>query len=156
MTSKRKFDVFVSGYSSSVDEYRQAMTAPRSELPQLTGEQQTVARKMGVSEEDYARGVLAGRLGESRMRRRGEGLGHAVEELLTGLGPDYRLDAVKADMFNERWLIRIVTRDRVFNIPVPRDLADDLLDSGASKEIERLKNCLLVGLGRSELIADRR
>ncbi len=155
MTSKSKFEVFVSDYSSSVDEYRRAMQAPLSELPELTAEQRTVAKKMGISEEDYRRSVLAGRLGESRMLRRGQGLGEIVEKLLDGLGPDYHVDAIKAEMFNSRWLVRVAAPDRIFNVAVPRELADDVLDSGTSEEIERLKNCVLSGLDRSELIAKR-
>jgi len=153
MTSKRKFDVFVSDYSSSVDEWRRAMAAPSSDLPELTEQQRAVARKMGISEEDYRRGVLAGRLGESRMLGRGQQLGELVESILQGLGPDYRVHAVKAE--NGRWLVRIVAPDGVFPVAISRELADDALDSGALEEIERLKNRLLNGLGRGELIGRR-
>lgn len=153
MASEKEFDVFVSDYSSSVEEYRRAMTVAESELPELTEQQKTVARKMGVSEEDYRRGVLAGKFGESRMLSRGRKLGATIQELLEGLGPEYKVDAVKAEMFNDRWLIRILTPSRVFNVAIPRDLADDVLDSGAIEEVERMKNCLLTGVNRSELIA---
>ena len=155
MTKNQKFEVFVSDYSSSVDEWKQAMAAPVSELPKLNDQQKEVAKKFGVSEEEYGRGVLSGQLGEVRMRRRGQGLGEVVQGLLDGLGPGYRLIAVKAEMFNGRWLIRIETPDKVANIALPRELADDVLDSGTMEEMEKLKVRLLAGLGRNELIMRR-
>lgn len=155
MTKQQKFEVFVSDYSSSVEEWKRAMAAPRSELPPLSEQQREVARKFGVSDEEYARGVLAGLYGEERMRCRGERLGELVESILQGLGAPYRLAAIKAEMFNGRWVCRIETPERIANVAVPRELADDVLDSGATEEIDMLKNCLLAGLGRNELIARR-
>jgi hypothetical protein len=153
MTKQQKFEVLVSDYSSSVEEWKRAMVAPRSELPPLSEQQREVARKFGVSDEEYARGVLAGLYGEERIRSRGEQLGELVETILQGLGPTYRLAAIKAEMFNGRWICRIMTPEKIANVAVPRELADDVLDSGVREEIDRLKNCLLTGLGRDELIA---
>lgn len=155
MEADQGFDVFVSDYSSSVEEYRRAMAAPKSDLPKLTAQQKTVAKKMGISEEDYQRGVLAGRFGEKRMLQRGKGLGTVVKDLLGSIGSEYRVEAVKAEMFNGRWLIRVAGPDRVFNVAVPRELADDVLDSGAAEEVERLKRCLLAALGHTELAPRR-
>jgi len=155
MTKRQKFEVFVSDHSSSIEEWKQAMAARRSELPPLSEQQREVARKFGVTDEEYARGVLAGQYGEKRMRSRGERLGELVETILQGLGPAYRLAAIKAEMFNGRWVCRIETPEKIANVAVPRELADDVLDSGVMEEIDRLKNCLLAGLGRNELIARR-
>ena len=57
------FNIFVSGSTGSVEDWQRAMNAPKSELPKLNEEQRSVARKMGMSEEEYARGVLVGQYG---------------------------------------------------------------------------------------------
>jgi hypothetical protein len=153
MAHNNSFEVFISGGSTSVDEYLRAMAAPKSELPKLTEQQKFVAKKTGVSEEEYRRGVLAEMYGESRMLERGKELGQMVQRVLEGLGSGYRVKAVRAEIFKERWVIRIVTPGEVFNVAVPRDIADDAVDSGTADEIERLKNCVLNGINRSGLIA---
>ncbi len=61
MTNNDSFEVFVSGGSTSVAEYSRAMTAPKSQLPELTEQQKLVVKKLGLSEEEYRRGVLADR-----------------------------------------------------------------------------------------------
>ncbi len=155
MAEQDKFQVFVSDYTSSVEEWREAMTVPRAQLPPLSDQQSEVARKFGISDEEYARAVLAGQYGETRMKDRGQALGRAIQSILGGLGSDYRLVAVKAEMFNGRWVARITAPDKVANVAVPRELADDVLDSGVMEELEKLRVCLLTGLGRTEFIVPR-
>ena len=128
------------------------MAAPKSELPKLEKSQREIARKFGVSEEEYARGVLAGKYGEGRIRERGIELGKRIKSILEGVGSDYRLATVCSEMFNERWLVRIVSPKKVANIAVPRDLADDVLDSGAKGELEKLRTLVLSEIGHSEFI----
>lgn len=147
------FEVLVSDYSSSVDEWRQAQLVPKDELPALSRQQREVAKKMRVSEEDYQRNVLAGRLGEMRLQSRGEALGKIIQQLLQRLGSEFRLDAVKGEMVNCRWLCRIETPEKLTVVAFPRELVDDVLDSGAAEELERLKRSLYVGLGQGSLLA---
>jgi len=64
------FEISVSDYTSSVEEYRRAERAPKSELPVLSDDQKEVARRFKISEEEYARGVLAGIYGRERQRNR--------------------------------------------------------------------------------------
>ena len=150
MTKDKSFEVFVSDYSSSIDEWRAAQAMPKSKLPPLSEEQRHVARKMGIPEEDYRRNVFAGELGEKRLRNRGEDLGLVVEKLLSKLGAGYRLDAVKGEMINSRWLCRVETPEGIVNVAISRELVDDVLDSGATEEREKLKRHILAELGRIE------
>ncbi len=152
MTKQPNFKIFISGNSSSVEEWKRALQAPRSELPPLDDQRKEIARKFEVTGEEYARGLLAGQYGEERMQGRGQGLGEEVEKILEGLGPDHRLVAVVGEMFKSRWILRIQTPERVVNILVPRELADDVLDSAAMDEIEKLRQCVLSGLGRKKFI----
>jgi len=146
------FNVFVSGVTSSVEDWQKAMNAPKGELPKLNEEQKEVARKMAISEEEYARGVLVGQYGEHRQRQRGEFLGSRIEEILEGLGEPYALEALIREGVRERWVARINTPQGPKNVAIGLDLADDIIDSATVQDLERLRVLILQALGRTELL----
>ena len=144
-----KFDVFVSDYASSVEEWKRAQVAPKSELPELTEQQKEIARKFGITEEEYARGVLAGRYGNERMQKKARALGEYAEQILGELGKGYKLVAIIWEGPKLRWMLRIETPSGVFGVPVPFEVADDAVDSAVLREIERLREIILAGVGQS-------
>jgi len=107
---------------------------------------------MGIPEKEYARGVLVQKYGEVRQKERGQRLGGRIDEILEGLGSDHKLDAVIREGTKLRWVCRILTPDGPKNIAIPLDLADDVIDSAAVQDIERLRRLLLEGLGRKDLL----
>lgn len=146
------FKVFISGASNSAEEWKEALEAPPTALPTLDEEQKEAARRFQVSEEEYARGVLAGKLGERRHAQRAEVLGRAVEAILEGLGQEYQLDAILRQGTEFRWVFRIETPQGLRNVAVPLNLADDVIDSGLVDTLEQLKVRILQGVGRQELM----
>jgi hypothetical protein len=148
------FNVFVSGVTSPVEDWRNAMNAPKGDLPKLSEGQKEIARKMEMSEEEYARGVLVSQYGEQRQKERGEKLGKRVEEILGGLGEPYRLEAVILEGFRGRWVARIETPSAPKNVAVELELADDLIDSDTVQADERLRILILQSLGRQELLGN--
>ncbi len=126
------------------------MSAPKSELPELSAEQKDFAKRFGVSEEDYRRGQAAGQYGNERMRDKGHRLGEQVEQILENLGKNYRLAAVLWEGSRLRWLLRVETPERVVGIPVPFELADDVVDSGILLEIEKLEQIVISGVGQGK------
>lgn len=146
------FDVFVSDNTTSVEEWRRALKAPLSELPELSPAQMEIVKKFGVKEEEYKRGVLAGIYGNRRMHQRGVDLGKAIGSILEGLAGPYNLKAVIAEFAKERWVARVQAPDKIVNIAIDRDLADDVVDSDTVQDQERLKILLLKSLGHPELL----
>jgi len=142
------FKVLVSDFTSSVDEWRHAQQVPKSQLPKLNDEQREVARKFKISEEEYARGVLAGLLGQKRQEARAQNLGEVIQRMLEGSTRHERVIAVIADMFKGRWIVQIQTPKAAINVAVPRELADDVLDWGLREQMEELRARLLYALGR--------
>jgi hypothetical protein len=153
MATNAQFDVFVSGGSTSVDDYRRAMAARKSELPELTAPQKTVVKKLRLSEDEYRRGVLAGQFGESRLVEQGKQLGEIAQKLLDEQGSGYRVEAIQAEMVNFRWLVRVVSADRVAVAEIPRDIAADALDSRNSSSVALLKKSLFTSLGNDSSLA---
>lgn len=146
------FQVVVSDFSSSAEEWQRALTAEGSKLPELNAEQKKWAKRLGIKEEEYARGVLAGRYGNERLKSKAQALGGEVEKIINGLGPEYKLAAVIWQGSRGRWLLRVQTPAQVFGVPVSFEMADDVLDSGILEQIEKLRVAVLAGIGRSELI----
>jgi hypothetical protein len=146
------FNVFVSGVTSSVEDWQKAMNAPKGELPKLNEEQKEVAGRMGMSEEEYARGVLVGQYGEQRERARGKRLGEKIEEIMGSLGAPYRLEALIREGVKGRWVARIETPSATKNVAVGVELADDLIDSGTVQDEERLRVLILQSLGKQDLL----
>ena len=148
-----QFQVFVSGVvGGSADDWARAKTAPDSELPELSEQQKDIARRMGIPEAEYARGVLVNKYSEERQRDRGKKLGDHIERILHGLGPPYELQALAREGTKFRWIARIVTGQDVRNVAIPFELADDVIDSGAVQDIERLKGIIFKAVGREELL----
>jgi hypothetical protein len=144
------FKVEVSDYSVSVDEWRRAQNAPRDELPALSDVQREVANKFGISEEEYARSVLAGRYGARRLRTRARKLGEQIAKILIELSSGCRVVRVVADMARERWVILIQTPTRQVGMSVPREVGDDFLDFETTEATNELKARLRLSLGLGE------
>ncbi len=149
------FKIFVSDFSSSAEEWKRALTADDSELPKLTDEQRKWAKRFGVAEREYARGVLAGSYGQERTKGKGKALGELVAQILDGLGSEYKLIAVLWQGSRFRWLLRVQTPDRVCGVPVGFEMADDILESGILEAIGKLRTKVFAGVGRDDLITKR-
>ena len=150
------FEIIISDHSTSVEEWDRAQRAPRSELPKLSAEQKEMARKFRISEEEYARSVLAGQYGDERMKSRARRLGEVIQRIAGTLGKDqYRVKAVVAEMFKSRWVVSLRGHRTQVNVAIPRELADDVLDSYTTDDITELKKKLLAGLELAEPVGKR-
>jgi len=139
--------------STSAEEWKRAMAVPGSELPALSVKQKEIARKFNIPEEEYARNVLAGSYGWERSRKRASDLGEAVQASIRTLDVRYRVTAVIRDVNRPGWIVRIETLpgDVKVSVLVPKELADDLLDSGSESDKERLQILVLSSLEGAKL-----
>ena len=149
MNMSTHFQVVVSNsFRGSIEDWYKALGAPASELPPLSEEQQEMAAKFGISEEEYQRGLLVGRYGDLRQHERGVSLGKQVDAiLLKQFGPAY--DVVKSVVLEperDRWVIDI-GRSR---IAVPLRLADAVIDSGTVQDIAELRELIVESANASE------
>src|SRR5947199_10306358 len=103
------FQVFVRGVSGgSDDDWFRAKSAPESELPELSDGQKDVARRMGIAEQEYARGVPVNQYSEERHLHRGQKLREHIEKILTSVGHSYHLEALARERRKDRWVETIV------------------------------------------------
>jgi hypothetical protein len=129
----------ISDYTSSVDEWRRAQRAEKKELPALSKTQKEVAAKLGISEEAYARSVLAGEYGARRMHEQATALGKLVGDIAAEVRQKCKVTAVLAEMFKSRWIVKLQVPGESFAVAIPRELAEDVLDSGVTSEIRKLR-----------------
>jgi hypothetical protein len=152
---KSDFKVYISGCSSSEDEWGRALSAPVAELPTLSVEEQDTAKRYGGSGEEYRRSKLASMYTQQRLESKAKVVGEQAQGILSGLPGDYRLVAVSWEGSKSRWVLRIEAANKIANVPVPAELADDIVDARSEQDVERLKNLVLFGVGRQELIFKR-
>ena len=148
---RSRFEVVISDYTSSIEEWRRAQKVSSKALPALTEEQKRAARKLGVTEEAYARSVLAGQYGAERMEERAVALGEMVGRMAGEIIADCKVASVVAEMFEGRWLVRLGTPAECFVVAIPRELADDVLDAGITVEVKKLRSLVKESLQRSEV-----
>ena len=148
------FQVYVGGNSGSVEDWGRALHAGKEGLPELTAEQKEVAKRFGATEEQYARMVLVGEYAEKKLVEKAKVFGLVVEEILDGLGPGYRLVAVKREVDNATWVLRIETPESVKNVPVSWELVDDFIDSPSMAQVDFLKGKVLTLLDRKDLLPE--
>jgi hypothetical protein len=122
------------------------------DLQNLSEVEKSMAGAMGLSEEQFRQSKLDHLLKEKSRRERGKDLGEQVEKILTELGAVYRLTSVTCNSNTLSWRLEIETPQGAQNVVLPWELVDDVLDSRTRSELQRLRNMVLFGLGRQELI----
>jgi hypothetical protein len=153
MRNAHKFEIRVPGLPDPGEESKRAGGVPASELPPISEKEREVAREFGMSDEEYRRGKLAGVYGRQRMEARALDLGTHVEEILAALGLEYRLARVTWNSNTSTWRLEVKTPQGEQNVVLSWELVDDSLDFRTKSELQRLRNMVLFGLGRQELIA---
>jgi len=147
-----KFEIHVPGLQGSVDEYTRARGVPTSELPPLSDEEREAARKFGMSDEAFQRSKLSLMYGHQRIEARALDLGEQVEKILTELDTGYQLISVTWNSSTLSWRLEVETPQGRQNVALASDLVNDALDARTRSELRRLRNMVLFGLGRQELI----
>ena len=102
-------DIQVINVPSSAADRKFAEEVPRTKLPRLTEEQRSLARVLGVSDEEYARGVLGRRNAEDRYRRYAEHL----RQLLMKAARSYSVNSAQViyDGWGHQFSCRLKRRD---------------------------------------------
>lgn len=164
MAEQQNIKVFSNFVPGSGEEWMRALKTPVEDLPQLSDSENARVKKEGLSEDeiiDRRRNLLLQQLKEERVRKMGLSLGGISKEVMSGLGPQYELKAAIYEPLKSRWMLRIVLRrpdstpESVMHVAVPGELADELVQWKTLADMDRLKELILRGVGREELIVRR-
>ena len=114
-----------------------------------------MARGIAGSEEEFRRNKAESLAAEDRRRQRGRDLGEQVQVVLSKLGADYHLVSVTWNGDRLTWILEIEAPGGPRNVVLSWELVEDVLDSRAPSELQRLRNMVLFGLGLRDLIFEK-
>jgi hypothetical protein len=146
------FDIRIDGYGG----LPAGAVKPNWPIADLTPEEKELAFKFGLTEEQYQRSKLALAERSERILGRARQLGEQVQTVLDSLGSDYRLVSVVRNLDTTTWKLEIQTPNGITPVVLSWELVDDVLDAGTRSELKRLTNMVLFGLGRGELIFEKK
>jgi hypothetical protein len=146
------FDIRIDGYGG----LHVGAEKPNWPIADLTPEEKELAFKFGLTEEQYQRSKLVLAERSERILARARQLGEQVQAVLDSLGSGYRLVSVVRNLDTATWRLEVETHNGITPVVLSRELVDDVLDAGTKSELNRLRNMVLFGLGRGELIFEKK
>ncbi len=149
------FEIWLSDFATSVDDYSRAQRAPKTELPKLRPDQKALVRRLGVRGEEYARGLLAENYGRDRQKARARQLGEGVQDIVTALAKSGRVVRLAYEKQRGRWVVRVESSGGPVDIAIPAELANDYLDYVFPGTRNQLKERVAEALGAVGALAER-
>jgi hypothetical protein len=143
-------EVIVTGWRSTTDAWAKAHLVRLSDLPALSPEQADVARKLGLSAEEYARSFYAGELSKPELTGKAEAIGKLIERLAGSQSPGAKIDQVLLETYHGLVRLKGSVGDSEFRMEVEEELVEDLMKGGSGKLLERLERIVKMALPASE------
>lgn len=122
-------ELLVRGYPSRMRfaEWQTARSLPESELPKLTQEQQARARRLHITDREFAVGLKAGQLMSERAAEHMERVARLVAEGLKNGGSSARLKTVLWDFYGGKFEFAIEDETGTHPYSLPMETVDDVL-----------------------------
>ncbi len=128
-------EIVIDGWRAGGEERKEAASVPVGQLPPLSDAQKEVVKKMGISEEDYARSAYAGRLNQERLIEKTKKFAKLLQRKLQERG-DVEITNIKLDVLRHRYEVAASAGERPVSFIVSEELIDDLFQTG-SESLER-------------------
>ena len=135
-------EISVDGIRASVADWRAVQSLPAAELPKLTEAQRQVARKLNISEEDYARSALAGQRTTESLLAKTETLARFLDQRVKAIDGATSIERVALRTYEHRFDVELNRNGQRFHLRVEENLVDDLLEGGSSEARERLSSAV--------------
>jgi hypothetical protein len=143
-------NISVDGSRGSSSALEAVQRIPTEQLPPLTEAQKQVARKLGATEEGYARMILEGECAQSELLVKTEMFARLLEKKLRELGSKAKIENVVLRVLDEKFEVQVHINGRVIPLKVREDLIDDLFEAGSADAEERLTRIVRTTLGLME------
>jgi len=142
-------EIVIEGWRAGGEERKEANSVPASELPPLSDVQKEVAKKMGISEEDYARSAFAGKLNQERLLQKTRRFAENLDSKLRSKIQGARVDRIRLLTLEHEYRIELTANERTTFFRVPEEMVDDFIEGGSAdvgRVIERNLETVLAGL----------
>jgi len=130
-------EIIIEGWRAGRSERQEAESVPFNQLPPLSDEQKSVAKKMGISEEAYARSAYAGKRNQERLLEKTRRFGEILQGTLRAKFEGTRIDRIRLVTIDHEYRIDLSAGERKVHFRVPENLVDDFIEGG-SAEVGRL------------------
>jgi len=142
-------EIAVQGTKAYPSDWQAVRAIPRDELPALSDEQRQVARKLGISEEDYARSALAGQRTQEVLLQKTEALARFLKKRIEASGLPVTINRVVLVVIEDKFTVDLEVNGRPVVLRIDESVVDDFFDSGseeAEKRLGRILDRALLGL----------
>ena len=140
-------EIAVDGWRAGAAERELARNLRPEQLPRLTDEQRSVAKKLGIPEDDYARSIVAGERNRDALLFKTERLARLLEQRIERAGA--HVSRVTLRTVQDRFDVELQVNGRVLPLRIEEAVVDDYFNNGSNEAEERLGHILdraLVGL----------
>ncbi len=135
-------EIVIEGWRAGGEERKEAAGVPADQLPPLTGDQKSVAKKLGISEEDYARSAYAGKRNQDRLIDKTRRFAEILEERLQSISEGARIDRIRLVTIEHEYRIEITLNNRKLFFRVPEEMVDDFIEGGSAEIGRQIMNRL--------------
>ena len=139
-------EVFVRGARSGRQEWAQAHSAPLNDIPPLDDSQKAEARRVNVSEEEFARIAYAEHLWQQRTLQRLLRFGRWLNVKVEERSPGSQIEAVELNTLAGKLVIKAQADRETVDFEIDEDLVERFLTTGsdeAEKSLFRLLDVFL-------------
>jgi hypothetical protein len=130
-------EIIIEGWRAGRTERQEAESVPFNQLPTLSDAQKSVAKKMGISEEAYARSAFAGKRNQERLLEKTRRFGEILEGTLRARFEGARIERIRLVTIDHEYRIDLSAGEKKVLFRVTEDMVDDLVEGGAA-EVGRL------------------
>src|SRR5258708_28180507 len=135
-------EIIIEGWRAGGQERKEAASVPTTQLPALTAEQKSVAKKLGISEEDYARSAYAGKRNQDRLIEKTRRFAEILGERLQSLSEGAQIDRVRLVTIEHDYSIELSVNNRRVFFRVPEEMVDDFIEGGSADVGRQIMNRL--------------
>ena len=133
-------EIGVDGWRARAADWDAVRNLPPDKLPALSKEQREVARKLGISEADYARSAFASERSRESLLAKTERLARLIEKMLKDTPAV--VESVTLRTFDEKFDVSLRVGQKVMPIRITEGLVDDLFENGSGEAETRLARIL--------------
>ena len=138
--------ISVAGFRTRASEWDAAKMVPKEELPPLTDAQRDAAKKMGVSEEDYARSFMAGEKTWNILLDRTRQLARVLQGVVREISPEAVVESVVLRTWEERFDVDIREGEKRIPVRIEEDIVRRLFEGGSAEAERSLRRVLDIAL----------
>jgi hypothetical protein len=135
-------EIAVDGWRAGSAERELARSLTPQQLPPLTDEQRSVAKKLGIPEEDYARSIVAGEKNRDTLLLKTERLARLLEQRIKNAGMGACVNRVTLRTVQDRFDVELQVNGRILPIRIEEAVVDDYFDHGSKEAEEKLDHIL--------------